>query len=353
MKKLLLVLLIAGYVRLSSGSVSGDVADEICSATDGSCTISDEIETVIPKGANAEGRPVEAPVDCIDRHDQCVGFAEQGECTKNPGWMIVNCPFSCQACHLRDAKVRCPRKTLNISESPIYAPGDMHAMFSRLKDEFDERYNVTIHSTSPWVVTFENFMTPAETSAIIRVVDKWERSTDTGQSNQFGETGRVLSQGRTSTNAWCRERCEADPHVQNVMKKIEEVTRVPSDNYESFQILRYEKGQEYRAHHDYGYQQKFLACGPRILTFFLYLSDVEEGGETAFTNLNIKVKPKRGRALLWPSTLDSDPEAQEPGTHHAALPVIKGVKYAANAWIHLYNFRIPNLWGCTGTFDVL
>ena len=29
-------------------------------------------------------------------------------------------------------------------------------------------------------------------------------------------------------------------------------------------------------------QQNLLSCGPRILTFFLYLSDVEEGGETAF-----------------------------------------------------------------------
>ena len=29
-------------------------------------------------------------------------------------------------------------------------------------------------------------------------------------------------------------------------------------------------------------RQNLLACGPRILTFFLYLSDVEEGGETKF-----------------------------------------------------------------------
>lgn len=65
------------------------------------------------------------------------------------------------------------------------------------------------------------------------------------------------------------------------------------------------------------------------------------------------MKPKRGRALLWPSTLDEDPEAQDGRTQHAALPVKKGIKYAANAWIHLYNFQIPNLWGCTGTFDVL
>jgi hypothetical protein len=36
-----------------------------------------------------------------------------------------------------------------------------------------------------------------------------------------------------------------------------------------------------------------------------------------------------------------------------AKPVIKGRKFAANSWLHLYDFAKPNLWGCTGTFDDL
>ena len=112
-------------------------------------------------------------------------------------------------------------------------------------------------------------------------------------------------------------------------------------------------GQHYRAHHDYGAEDIKKACGPRILTFFLYLSDVEEGGETSFPDLNIAVKPKKGRALLWPSTLDSNPELIDTRTRHEAKPVIKGRKFAANAWIHSHDFMKPNLWGCTGTFDEL
>jgi prolyl 4-hydroxylase len=81
--------------------------------------------------------------------------------------------------------------------------------------------------------------------------------------------------------------------------------------------------------------------------------DVEEGGETDFPRLGIAVKPKRGRALLWPSTLNANPELQDPRTHHQAKPVIRGTKYAANSWIHLYNYAQPNLWGCTGSFDEL
>lgn len=96
-----------------------------------------------------------------------------------------------------------------------------------------------------------------------------------------------------------------------------------------------------------------LTCGPRILTFYMYLSDVEEGGETAFPMMNKSVKPKKGSAVLWPSTYNNNPEQQDPRTHHEAKPVKKGVKFGANSWIHLYDFAKSNLWGCTGTFDYL
>jgi prolyl 4-hydroxylase len=168
---------------------------------------------------------------------------------------------------------------------------------------------------------------------------------------QFGETGRVISTGRTSSNAWCQWDCEENPFVKQIGAKIENVTTVPQANYESFQILRYELGQKYVAHHDSSEEDNALACGPRILTFFLYLSDVEEGGETNFPDLGIAVTPKRGRALLWPSVLDEDPTKIDPRTVHEARPVIKGRKFAANSWIHLYDYRKPNLWGCTGVFD--
>jgi prolyl 4-hydroxylase len=169
--------------------------------------------------------------------------------------------------------------------------------------------------------------------------------------NKHGETGRVLSQGRTSSNSWCRADCEANPHVQAVLRRIEAFTTVHERNFESFQILRYQHGQMYNAHHDTGPGQMHLACGGRILTFFLYLSDVEEGGETAFPMLNLSVKPTRGKAILWAGVKSNDPYAIDHRTTHEARPVVKGTKYAANTWIHQYDFKVPNLWGCTGTFD--
>lgn len=201
--------------------------------------------------------------------------------------MIISCAKSCNACHLRDPTLRCDRARLNITTSPVYAPGDMNSMFNSIVERFQDRYNITVISTSPWVVTFDGFVSEKEAASILSSVSKFERSTDTGSMNEFGESGRILSQSRTSTNAWCQRECEENEDVKAVMAKIEEVTYVPRENYESFQVLSYEKGQYYRTHHDYGHEDVKLACGPRILTFFLYLSDVEEGGETNFPTLNI------------------------------------------------------------------
>ena len=121
-------------------------------------------------------------------------------------------------------------------------------------------------------------------------------------------------------------------------------------NYESFQLLQYDGGQLYQSHHDSSVTDNTPA-GHRILTFFLYLTDVEEGGETYFNRLDLAIKPKRGRALVWPSVTDANPQYWDNRMYHEAKDVIKGKKMAANHWIHLNDYHTPNHWGCTGSFS--
>jgi hypothetical protein len=91
----------------------------------------------------------------------------------------------------------------------------LHNIFDRLENKLASKYKVNVHSRSPFVVTIDDFMTSEEADALITAGGvKWERSTDTGTSNKFGETGRVLTEKRTSSNSWCREDCLANPHVQ-------------------------------------------------------------------------------------------------------------------------------------------
>jgi len=299
---------------------------------------------------------------CEDRDSRCRSFAgpNNEECQINPGWMIVNCPKTCNACDIRDPKVRCTFDYLNLTTVPSYKngnedtgePGSLQKMFSSIEERFGDVYDITIISEDPWIVQFDNFISVEEARGVLSTVEgKWERSTDTGKENEFGESGRVLSKTRTSENAWCRRNCENHPASQSIINKIVDVVGIPYENFESFQILKYSVGQFYRTHHDMAERQTLKVAGPRILTFFLYFSDVEEGGETNFPRLGISVRPKQGRAILWPSVMDYNNLKQDPRTYHQALPVIKGTKFAANSWIHLYNYAKPNLWGCTGSFD--
>jgi len=223
-------------------------------------------------------------------------------------------------------------------------------MFESIQRRFENRYTINYLSRSPYIVTIDNFLNDQEVRALTKNVANWERSTDSGEMNPLGGAGKKLSAGRTSSNAWCQGKCEEHPDVVNIYKKIAEVTKVPRSFYETFQVLRYEIGQKYEMHHDNGSQNQADkdASGPRVLTFFLYLSDVDEGGETVFPALGISVQPKRGRALLWPSVLNTDILKMDGRTVHEARPVARGRKFAANTWIHAYDRHVANSWYCIG-----
>ena len=93
--------------------------------------------------------------------------------------------------------------------------------------------------------------------------------------------GTAKSDIRTSTGSFI------GIGVDDLMKKLE--TRVatysmlPVRHQEATQVLRYEIGQEYRAHYDYFFH-KGGTKNNRIVTILMYLHDPEFGGETVFPN---------------------------------------------------------------------
>lgn len=105
---------------------------------------------------------------------------------------------------------------------------------------------------------------------------------------------------------------------------------------EIYYVLRYEQGQEYKAHTDWFAPAPdglaFLgSAGNRLATVITYLSDVEEGGETTFPEVGLKVRPKKGDAVLfWSRTPDF---VLDPLSLHSSLPVIKGTKWSITRWI--------------------
>ena len=307
--------------------------------------------------------------NCKNDHEQCAFWASIGECDVNPSYMKINCAPVCQTCAQLDIKARC---SFTEDEYPVaLKPGDLDALFYEIVNGKWDEFHPVIHSApkdykrtnstsivddsnvrlgGPWIVTFDNFLSDEEADRIVELgyEQGYDRSTDVGARKFDGTHEKKVSTGRTSNNAWCMKGCENDPTTIDISLRIGNVTGIPYTYSENFQILRYEETQRYTSHHDYIPHHKDLPGGVRILTFFLYLSDVEEGGTTKFTNLGMEIFPKKGRALLWPSVRNDSPNDIDSRTHHEARPVIKGKKYAANLWIHNREFRKAHAIGCTG-----
>ena len=60
-----------------------------------------------------------------------------------------------------------------------------------------------------------------------------------------------------------------------------------------------------------------------------HLNDMPEGGATSF-GVGASVQPQAGALLIWNNMLpDGTPN---PDVRHAALPVVRGVKYVITKW---------------------
>jgi hypothetical protein len=91
-------------------------------------------------------------------------------------------------------------------------------------------------------------------------------------------------------------------------------------NY-AFKIQKVDVGQGYHTWHT---ESMDKGTSTRILTWILYLNDVEEGGETEFLYYPKRIKPSAGTFILWPAGF----------THtHRGNPPISGTKYIVTGWV--------------------
>ena len=269
---------------------------------------------------------------CHDKQEACATWAEAGECLRNHDFMLTECPFSCGVCDV-NFKAACRRDP---QMQPAAVPGTIDATFRRALEVFQHLKPQVVHR-NPWILYFDRFLEDWEADHLIKTA---------GHNFERSLAGDGVTPVRTSSTSWCNvEGCLRDGKFQEVRERIVNVTRVPWENAEHLQVLRYQPGQFYREHHDQN-SPIYSAWAPRLYTFFMYLSNVDQGGETRFTHLNISVKPKKGSAILWPSVKSDDPYTIEEGTYHEAVTVDKGVKYAANFWIHMYEFQKALMHGC-------
>ena len=99
-------------------------------------------------------------------------------------------------------------------------------------------------------------------------------------------------------------------------------------------VLHYAPGQEYRPHTDdlnpTALQRHRPQAGQRFRTLCAYLHPVEQGGQTEWPRLGLKVEPVMGSAVIF-DNLNAHGQP-DPLSLHAGAPVQAGRKWLATLW---------------------
>ncbi|XP_033228111.1 prolyl 4-hydroxylase subunit alpha-2-like [Belonocnema kinseyi] len=140
---------------------------------------------------------------------------------------------------------------------------------------------------------------------------------------------------RVASNAWISD--QANKHVKLLRRRVEDMTGLTADTSENLQIVYYDFGGYYIGHFDFvkEWDTRFLeqfGTGNRIATVLFYMNDVEKGGETVFTELDVSIRPKKGSAVFW-YNLKRNGKGDN-STRHGACPIISGKKWIATIWLH-------------------
>ncbi|KAI7730837.1 hypothetical protein M8C21_026172 [Ambrosia artemisiifolia] len=226
--------------------------------------------------------------------------------------------------------------------------GDIDGDGTEKRDQWTE-----ILSWEPRAFLYHNFLSKEECEYLINLAKPhMAKSTVVDSKTGQSKDSRV----RTSSGTFLRR--GRDKVIRNIEKRIADFTFIPVEHGEGLQVLHYEEGQKYEPHFDY-FLDEFNTKngGQRIATVLMYLSDVEEGGETVFpaaegdfrskpgwnnssecAKKGLHVKPKMGDALLfWSMRPDA---TLDPSSLHGGCPVIKGNKWSSTKWMHVEEYKI-------------
>lgn len=210
---------------------------------------------------------------------------------------------------------------------------------------------VEVISWSPRAFVYHNLLSEQECAHVIRTAaPQMKRSTVVGHN-----ASSVLDDIRTSYGTFIKRL--QDTVIERVEEKVANWTRLPISHQEDLQVLHYVDGQKYGAHYDSLHSN---SDNPRVATVLIYLTDVQDGGETAFPKSNkwaspergkqldanfsdcakghVAYPPRRGDALLFFSLHSNG--TQDAMSMHTGCPVGKGsTKWTATFWIHVEPFR--------------
>lgn len=216
--------------------------------------------------------------------------------------------------------------------------------FGELKEEW--RGEVIHLSWSPRAFLLKGFLSDEECDHLIDTAKPHMQKSMVADS---ASGMSVASTVRTSTGTFLPK--GADDVIKRIEKRVAQLSMIPVEHQEGLQILHYQDGQKYEPHFDYFHDpenSKPEKGGQRVVTILMYLTTVEEGGETVFPNApdkvtgpdwsdcakkGLAVKTFKGDALMFYSLKPDG--STDPASLHGSCPTTGGNKWSATKWIHV------------------
>jgi prolyl 4-hydroxylase len=190
---------------------------------------------------------------------------------------------------------------------------------------------IVTHVLSPQIVVIKNFLADSECSSFIEM-SRTSLNHSTVINKDIGSDDVI--QNRTSKTSFLHD--VSSPTLKMIAARIAELTNWPAERSELFQVQQYGIGGEYRSHHDFfpsgsGSVKAIGSKGQRLATLIMYLNNCEEGGETGFSDLGIRVAARKGNAVFF--SYPNLGDGHDPRCLHAGLPVLAGEKWIATKWL--------------------
>ena len=194
--------------------------------------------------------------------------------------------------------------------NPTYIAGGSIAVYENAWDKGNETVNDIVEMTKD--ISLNVKFSPSQTNA--DPLNTYEQSIRTSHGLSISRYA-IFNKAMQSINDKCYNLVASALHNYKAVFKIEQEIK----NAEPYALLRYSGGEQYGFHYDGGTGSK------RSISVLIYLNDDYEGGEIEFPNFNLKIKPKAGTLILFPSNY---------AYGHIAHPVTSGTKYVVVTWLH-------------------
>jgi prolyl 4-hydroxylase len=182
----------------------------------------------------------------------------------------------------------------------------------------------------PVVVVFEDFLEAREIEQLLAAAQSKLK-----QALVSAARSGVESPGRTGSNCWIPHGYNAV--IEELSLRVSDVVGIPLEHAESLQVVHYNESQQYAPHYDAwdAATERGQRCmakgGQRLVTCLMYLNDPEQGGGTSFPNLDMEIRARKARMLLFHNCHNGS-NVRHPDSLHGGMPVIQGEKWACNFW---------------------